>query len=241
MDAWVKILVVLLMMTALSMVMTYLLIDPFIALILMGVILTMLVMTVEPASGKAMAQVIVPIIILLFVLEIFMNPNVDYSSNLWMLVLIGVVLYFMFTIFTGGGTFGGGSFIDAKVALKLFPFYGIAVFLAVLIDPSGKLPIYLMAGTVLCLMAVYFVFLRDYENWPQYVYGTPRKVVAITDLDPRGKVKSGAELWWARAVGEPISAGEEVVVVGLTGFTMLVDKLDSPRLSGPSFETTGQT
>ncbi|MFW9809962.1 MAG: hypothetical protein ACFFE6_11360, partial [Candidatus Thorarchaeota archaeon] len=103
MDAWIKILVVMIMFSAISMVMTYVLIDPFIGLILLGVLLTLLVLTLEPATGKAMAQVTVPLVIILFVMQVFFNPL--FIFNDWMLLIIGLVLYLMFTIFTGGSSF----------------------------------------------------------------------------------------------------------------------------------------
>ena len=56
MDAWIKILVVMMMFSAIGMIMPIFLDNPFVGLILMGVLLTMLVLTLEPATGKAMAE-----------------------------------------------------------------------------------------------------------------------------------------------------------------------------------------
>jgi len=53
MDAWIKIFVVMIMFSALSMVMTYFLVSPLIGLILLGIVLTLLVITLEPATGKS--------------------------------------------------------------------------------------------------------------------------------------------------------------------------------------------
>ena len=50
MDAWIKILVVMIMFSALGMIMPFLLIDPFIGLILLGVILTLLVINHSPVQ-----------------------------------------------------------------------------------------------------------------------------------------------------------------------------------------------
>jgi len=176
MDAWIKIFVVMIMFSALSMVMTYFLVSPLIGLILLGIILTLLVITLEPATGKAMAQVTVPLVVILFVMEIFLTSL--YSTVVfdnWMLLVIGFILYMMFTMFTGGSSFVEGGFIDAKVSLKLFPIYlklfpiyGVAIFLSILIDPTRQLTVYIMAGTVMGMMALYFVFLRDYDQWPAY-------------------------------------------------------------------------
>jgi membrane-bound ClpP family serine protease len=139
----------------------------------------------------------------------------------------------MFAIFTGGGGVLEGGFIDAKVSLKLFPFYGIAIFIAVLIDPTGRLPIYMMAGTILILMVIYFVFLRDYEKWPEYQYGKYHGVTAISDIAPKGKIKVGAEIWWAKTAGPAIEAGESVSIIGMSGLTMIVTKDDA------SFSSSG--
>lgn len=227
MDAWIKIFIVMIMFSALSMVMTYFLVDPLIGLILLGVILTLLVITLEPATGKAMAQVTVPLVVILFVMEIFLTSlYTTVEFNLWMLLVIGFILYMMFTMFTGGSSFVEGGFIDAKVSLKLFPFYGAAIFLSMLIDQSRVLTVYIMAGTVIGMMALYFIFLRDYDEWPAYSQFKYSDIHAISDINPKGKVKTGAEIWWARTTGPPIKAGEKVVIVGITGMTMIVARPD---------------
>jgi hypothetical protein len=82
-DAWIKIFIVLVMLSALSLVLGYMIHDPFVGLILLAVILTLLVVTVEPATGKAMAQVTIPIVIILFVFQIVLNPT--FVFEIWML------------------------------------------------------------------------------------------------------------------------------------------------------------
>ena len=227
MDAWIKIFVVMIMFSMLSMVMTYLLVDPLIGLILLGVILTLLVITLEPATGKAMAQVTVPLVVILFVMEIFLTSlQTTLVFDYWMLLVIGFILYMMFTMFTGGSSFVEGGFIDAKVSLKLFPFYGAAIFLSILIDPTRQLTVYIMAGTVMGMMGLYFVFLRDYDEWPAYSQFKYSDIHAISDINPKGKVKTGAEIWWAKTTGPPIKSGEKVVIVGITGMTMIVARPD---------------
>jgi len=223
MDVWIKIFVVMIMFSALSMVMTYFLISPIIGLILLGVILTLLVITLEPAPGKAMAQVTVPLVVILFVIEIFlMRSTIVFDT--WMLLVIGFVLYIMFMMFTGGSSFVEGGFIDAKISLKLFPVYGIAIFLSMLIDDTRQLTVYIMAGTVMGMMVLYFVFLRDYDKWPAYSQFKYSDIRAVSDINPKGKVKTGAEIWWARTTGPPIKSGEKVVIVSITGMTMIVAK-----------------
>ena len=219
MDAWIKILVVMLMFSALGMIMPFLLIDPFVGLILLGVLLTLLVLTLEPATGKAMAQVTGPLVLILFVFQVWIT---GFAFADWMLLVIFAVMYLMFTMFTGGSSFVEGGFIDAKVSLKLFPLYGVAIFLSVLIDETRQL----MAGTVFCLMLLYFAFLRDYEKWPTYSQFKYADIHAVTDLNPKGKVKTGAEIWWARTSGPPIKAGEKVIIESITGITMHVRRPD---------------
>lgn len=222
-DAWIKILVVMILMSALSIVLGVIIFDPFYGLILVGVILTLMVLTVDPATGKAMAQVTIPIVIILFVFEMLLvGPAFIFNS--WMIFIVGAILYMMFAMFTGGGGMMHGGFIDAKLSLKLFPIYGAAIFLAWFLDPTGHLPIYIMVGTIFSLMGLYMVFLRDYDKWPEYEYGTMYNIIAITDINPKGKVKSGAEIWWAKTTGPPISAGERVRVLGLSGMSMIVAK-----------------
>ncbi|MBD3406409.1 MAG: hypothetical protein GF411_09885 [Candidatus Lokiarchaeota archaeon] len=224
MDAWIKVFVVLVLLSALSMIVGYIIFDPFIGLILLGVILTLLVLTVEPATGKAMAQITVPLIIILFAFQTMLTPSFEFEW--WMLVVVAAVLYIMFTIFTGGGSFVEGAFIDAKVSMKLFPLYAVAIIAATIIDPTNRLTVYIMVGTIGCLMILYFIFLRNYDDWPQHQYGTTQNIEALTDINPRGKIKIGSEIWWAKTTGPPIQAGEKVTIIGLNGLTMLVIKDD---------------
>lgn len=227
MDAWIKIVVVLMLMSAMSMVLGYLIFDPFVGLILLGVILTLMIMTLDPATGKAMAQVIIPIVIILFVFQVFLYPG---EIAPWMPFVVGGVLYIFFILFTGGGGSLEGGLIDAGVSIKLFPLYGLAIFLSVLADPTRKTTVYIMVGTVSCLMILYMAFLRNYDKWPLYSYEKHTGVIALSDINPRGKVKAGAEIWWAKTTGPPIKEGERVIVQGVTGLTMIVTKegLDRP-------------
>ena len=159
MDAWIKILVVMIMFSALGMIMPFILIDPFVGLILLGVLLTLLVVTLEPATGKAMAQVTVPLVLILFVFQVWLT---GFAFADWMLIVVFAVMYLLFTMFTGGSSFveGGLGIMDAKVSLKLFPLYGVAIFLSVLIDETRQLTVYIMTGTIFSLMILYFAFLH---------------------------------------------------------------------------------
>ncbi|UCH04104.1 MAG: hypothetical protein JSW05_11050 [Candidatus Thorarchaeota archaeon] len=227
-DAWIKVFVVLMMMSLLSVLVGYVFFDPYVGLILIAIVLTLMVVAVEPASGKAMAQVVVPIILILFAMQVFLSPG--YSFNVLQLIVVAGVLFLMLAIFTGGGNFVDGGFIDAKVSMKLFPFYGAAILVSALIDPTRTTTVYIMIGTVMGLMALYAVFLRGYDDWPSFSeYGKKHDVVAITDINPNGKVKAGAEIWWAKARGPPIREGERVTVVAITGLTMVVDREGSDQ------------
>ena len=85
-----------------------------------------------------------------------------------------------------------------------------------------------MAETIFCLLGFYFLALRDYDKWPTDTdYGPERTTAkALTDIDPKGKVKTGAEIWWAKTIGSPIKQGEDVIIIGVTGITMLVSRPD---------------
>jgi len=49
---------------------------------------------------------------------------------------------------------------------------------------------------------------------------------ATTPLTPTGYVRLGTEMWKASSTDSSIDAGEEVVVVGMQGMTLLVAPLD---------------
>ena len=221
------------MLTLISMVTTWFLIDPFMGLIILGVLLTLLVLTLEPASGKAMAQVTVPLVIFLFLMQVVLNPT--FTFDFWMLVIVGVVLYLMFTIFTGGTSFVEGGFVDAQMSLKLFPVYGAAIVISVLVDQTRQSTVFIMSGTIIFLMVVYAIFLRNYAKWPEYSQFQYADIHAITDINPRGKVKTGAEIWWARTTGPPIKTGEKVVIEKISGITMIVRKPDDIESSGQEY------
>ncbi len=224
MDAWIKIIIVLILLSMLSWVVGMFLYDPFVALILMAAILTILVIFVEPATGKAMAQVTFPLIILLFIVQVYLTPGFTLNE-LWMLLVLGAVLYLMFTMFTGGGGLEGGLF-DPSIAIKLFPLFGMMVGISILADPTFRTTVLIMAGTILCMMAVYAVALRGYDKWPTQRYIKTTGLTALTDINPTGKVKAGSEIWWARTSGEPIKAGEQVRIVRISGLTLVVTKLE---------------
>jgi membrane-bound ClpP family serine protease len=228
MDAWIKVIVVLMMVSALSMIIGDLMFDPFVGLILLSVLLTLMVVTLDPATGKAMAQVTIPIVLILFGFQVFLNPG--FQFQLWMLVVVGGLLYMLFTLFTGGGGTLEGGLIDAKLSLKLFPLYGLAIIISVIVDPTRRTAVYIMVGTVGALMSLYMVFLRNYDKWPEYTYGKTRDITALTDINPKGKVGVGSEIWWARTTGPPIKQGERVIVKAMTGLTMIVAR-DEERYS----------
>ncbi len=234
MDAWIKILVVMVMMSVLSLVIGLIISEPFLGLILLAFVLTLLVLTLEPATGKAMAQVTIPIILILFAFEVILDVATIFEP--WTLLVIGAVLYLLFALFTGGGSMES-AFLDAKVSLKLFPIYGLAIFISMWSDPTGRTSVLIMTGTIGTMMIMYMVALRNYDNWPKYQYKLG-EVRAISDINPRGKVKTGAEIWRARTVGPPIKEGEKVLVIEITGLTMLVAKDDGSYI--PSGMSTDQ-
>jgi len=59
---------------------------------------------------------------------------------------------------------------------------------------------------------------------PEAMVGS--KCKATTPLAPRGYVRFGSELWRASS-SSIINAGEEVIVVGIKGMTLLVSPVDN--------------
>ncbi|NWF95466.1 MAG: hypothetical protein HXY34_04950 [Candidatus Thorarchaeota archaeon] len=227
MDAWIKIVVVLMMLSLMGWVVGMFIYNPFAALILMGIILTFIVLTVDPATGKAMSQVIIPLILILFVFQVFWT-GYSIEGQWWMLIAIGVVMYLLFTMFTNGaGMADGGALVDVKSSCVLFPIYAVMIVVAMIGDPTGRTAIFIMTGAIFLMMGISFFLLRGYKEWPEYQYGRTRGLVALTDINPRGKVKSGAEIWWAKTSGPPIKAGETVRMVRVSGLTMIVAHDDS--------------
>ncbi|MEM2142833.1 MAG: NfeD family protein [Candidatus Thorarchaeota archaeon] len=222
MDAWIKIFVIIIMLSLLSWVANIVFYNPLMGLIMMGAIVTMLIAVVEPATGKATAQVTIPLILVLFAIQVITQPS--YSFDLAGILLVGAVLYFLFAVFTGGSSGIEGGLMDPGIAIKLFPLYGIVFFLSGMADPTYRLTAMIMIGTVFLLMLLYMLALRGYDKWPLYEYGKTRDIEAVTDINPRGKVKSGSEIWWAKTIGPPIKTGERVDVVAIDGLTLIVSK-----------------
>ncbi len=51
--------------------------------------------------------------------------------------------------------------------------------------------------------------------------------VAIKDISPVGRVRVRGEIWRAKALSEPISKGEEILVTGIEdGLTLSVERMD---------------
>lgn len=196
-------------------------ISPLIGLIALVIVSVLIIALFEPATAKATAKVLLPLIILMFVYYLLVTP---IQLTIIDIFLIAIVLYFLFIVFAGAeGMASKSALVKSKVAIKLLPAYGVVIVVALLSDPTGKLAAFTISGTILVLMAIYMIALKDYDNWPVYHYMVGKIGVAETDLAPRGKIRIGAELWWAESAdGTEIKAGTKVVIIKVDGLTAYV-------------------
>ena len=91
-------------------------------------------------------------------------------------------------------------------------------------------------ATMVALSAVFFAAvislavrsqLRKPSTGPEGMVGESGE--AVSDIDPRGKVRVHGELWDARS-DRPVRKGERVVVKGLDGMTLIVERpAESPQ------------
>ncbi|MHA1861741.1 MAG: NfeD family protein [Candidatus Ranarchaeia archaeon] len=229
-----KVIVVMGLMAILTFTFTFLLVEPFLALIMIGIISTMMVLAFDPATGKAMAQLVIPLTLIFFFVELLFLPALSFEW--WQIVIVAGILYLMFFLFSGGGGHSVGGLSYSKVSIKFAPIYGAILIVATLADPRGYLSVLIMVGTVLALMGLYYLFLRAYDEWPSYRIYEPGYVVVVEDLAPRGKVKLGQEIWWAASLDGVITRGEKVVVESITGLTL---KVRRPKKNPISHERDG--
>jgi membrane-bound ClpP family serine protease len=223
-------------MIVLTFVLTFLFVEPLLALVLLGVISTMMILAFDPATGKAMAQLVIPVTLVLFFFELMFLQFLSFQW--WELVIVAGVLYLMFFLFAGGAGHDGGAFVYSKVSLKFAPLYGAILVLAILTDPTGRLSILIMVGSVLGLMGLYSAFLRSYDKWPAYRVLQPRYGLVLDSLSPKGKVKLGQEVWWAESISGNIPVGAKVEIESVDGLTL---KVKNPEKASKQKEDSEET
>ena len=199
-------------------------VNPVIGLISLVIVSVLIIALFDPVTAKATAKVLLPLIIVMFLYYLLITP---IQLSIIDLILIAIVLYFLFIVFTGAeGMASKTALVKSKVAIQLMPAYAVVIVIALLADPSGKLAAFTISGTILALMGIYIVALKNYDNWPTYHYMVGKIGVVESDLKPRGKVKFGAEIWWAKSIdGTEIPKNTKVVVLRVEGLTLYVRPL----------------
>ena len=119
--------------------------------------------------------------------------------------------------------FGLGKFLFEEVILTILFFWILPQF-------NTHLPIWLVI-TIMVLYAIYYCvvsLLVAKMSARRAVVGMEvlinSKCQTITDLNPHGYVKVGAELWRACSLSGKIVNGEEVEIKNVKGLTLMVKK-----------------
>ncbi|MCD6380813.1 MAG: hypothetical protein J7L50_00610 [Candidatus Odinarchaeota archaeon] len=230
MGEFIKILLAFLLMSFLGVAMFQIFaVNPLIGLISLVVVSVLIIALFEPATAKATAKVLMPLIIIMFLYYLLVIP---IQLTIFDIFMIALVLYFLFIVFAGAeGMASKSALVKSKVAIKLMPAYAIVMIVAMLSDPTGKLAALTISATILVLMGIYIVVLKNYDNWPAYRYIVGKVGVVEMDLTPRGKIRIGSEIWWAESIdGRKIEKGTKVVIVKVDGLTAYVKPLSRPSL-----------
>ncbi len=200
----------LLLMFSLS-IMSY---NPLLGLVVLFTSVIILAISTDPSSAKVMMKLFMPIIIILLVLAISM----DYIGEITREIsIVAVILLFATTLILGAAI--GGMDVGSGIALA--PMIIIPTLLALLADPSGNLAVIVASSLLFGWM--FFVYLLTKNPPPEYPIGFGKKVgVAITPLNPKGKVKIGAEIWNGVSKQVPIREGEEVYILEKVGLELMV-------------------
>ena len=204
-------------------------VEPLLGLVALTIVSIVMVALFDPVTAKSISLIIMPLVVIMFMFYIFTFPR---ALSIWDVILIGIVLYILFIIFAGAeGMASKSALVKSKVAIKLMPAYAIVMIVAMLSDPTGKLAALTISATILVLMGIYIVVLKNYDNWPAYRYVVGKVGVVEVDLTPRGKIRIGAEIWWAESIdGRKIEKGTKVVIVKVDGLTAYVKPLSRPSL-----------
>lgn len=221
----IKILIAFFLISLIGSVVFYVIqLNPLLGLLSLVIMSLILIALFDPATAKATSHIILPLIIIMFVYYIVVYP---ITFTLVDLILIGAVLYFMFMMFAGTQGLAKTALLKSKVAAKIMPAYLILMIVALIGDPTGKLAAMTLSGTVLVLMILYLVLLKDYDIWPTYHWIAGKEAEVIDDLNPKGRVRLGNELWWAISYDKSyIPKGESVIIIGKKNLTLVVKKLE---------------
>jgi len=188
--------------------------NPYLALIIMFIAIIILSVSTDPSSAKIMMKLFTPVIVLLLFLALIFDISGQINSQM---ILVIILLLFgagiLLTSLVGGLDVGSGT--------VLAPMILVPTMLAFLIDPTGRLAIFI--GSILMFGWVFFVYLLVRKMPPPVDIGFPTKVaIALTNLNPEGKVKIGAEIWNAEVKGRNVSEGEHVLIIGKEGLKLQV-------------------
>ena len=188
--------------------------NPYLSLIVMFIAIISIAMTTDPSSAKIMMKLFTPVIVLLLFLALIFDIVGEIGSQMFLIIIL--VLFgagILITSLIGG--------LDVGSGIVLAPMIIVPTLLAFLIDPSGRLSI--LIGSILMFGWVFFVYLLVRKLPPPIEIGFSTKVAtAITDLNPEGKVKIGAEIWKAEVKGRDVRKGEIVLIIGKEGLILHV-------------------
>jgi len=142
------------------------------------------------------------------------------------LIILAIILFILDIKVTGFALSVGGAIAFVLGSLMLFrPFWPVSPAM-----PRFSVNPWLIAAMTSSLVA-FFIFVISAVVRTQRAKVTSgvgallgSTGVATSDLAPRGTVLVHSEEWTAEAVGEPIKAGEEVIVVGIEGLRLKVSK-----------------
>ncbi len=206
--------------------------DPNIAYLLLSLgMLFLLAEISEPGLGLGAAGSIIA-----FVLAFFALGSLPVNWAAVALIIAGVALFVI------------GLLTDTEVVVTLaglVPFVLGSLMLFAPFAPSSpaaptvRVSPWLIAGMSALILLVTFGVLRAAiratrlppQSGAQRLIGMTG--IALTDLAPTGDVRVDLEQWSATALGEPVQAGEDVVVESVAGVRLIVRRAGDAGGDGP--------
>ena len=203
--------------------------DPNIALLLLSI--GGLAIIVEVLSPGSFGPGIIGVIALALAFVALGNLPANWVGV--GLVLFGMLLFYLEVQAPGVGLFG----VAGGISFVLGAFLLVGGFGAPAIpSPNARVSVWVLVAVSSGMAAFLILLIRTVGQSRKLGYVGPIDALvgqegkATTQLDPRGTVQVGSELWSAVSdSGETIGKGAEVVVVELDGLTVKVVEAGGPR------------
>ena len=111
--------------------------------------------------------------------------------------------------------------LEAKSSLVLSPLIIVPTLFALLYEPTGRLAVMIASSLMFGFLFVTWYLVRKIPPVRDITF--PSRIgIAIEDIDPRGRIKIGGEIWWAITRGWRIKKGDKVYIIDKRDLELIV-------------------